>query len=277
MVQPRATIQARDRSRAETLFLLQLETIDGIIASVSRRNCLFGAEADDFASWAKLKLIESDYAVLRRHRGDSKLSTYLTVVIANLFRDFRIQRWGRWRPSAKARRLGQEAIQLETLLYRDGFTLHEAIEILRRNFGVARSRSQLSDLAAVLPRRMPRVVVGEDRLETQTVAADAEERLADRQRAATVVRIQEVLNSALEELSTEDRLVLKMHYRDGLTLAAIAASLDLDQRRLYTRREKCIRVLRACFKRKGLGWGEVRTILGWEGTELRGELAAGVI
>jgi RNA polymerase sigma factor for flagellar operon FliA len=40
-----------------------------------------GVEADDFASHPKLKLIEDDYAILRKFQGRSSLRTYLTVVI----------------------------------------------------------------------------------------------------------------------------------------------------------------------------------------------------
>ena len=43
----------------------------------------------------KLKLIENDYAILAKFQGKAKLSTYLTTVIHNMFRDYRIQKWGR--------------------------------------------------------------------------------------------------------------------------------------------------------------------------------------
>ena len=49
----------------------------------------------------------------------------------------------------------------------------------------------------------------------------------------TLKRARQALKSALAELEVEDRLILKMHHQSGLTISAIAAALDVDQRRLY--------------------------------------------
>ena len=50
----------------ETFLLDNLSLIDGVTAFVSRKYGLSGADAEDFASAAKLKLIEDNYAVLRK-------------------------------------------------------------------------------------------------------------------------------------------------------------------------------------------------------------------
>jgi RNA polymerase sigma factor for flagellar operon FliA len=65
----------------EALFVSQLAVIERVISFVSSRHHMPGVEADDFASHAKLKLIEDDYAILRKFQGRSSLRTYLTVVI----------------------------------------------------------------------------------------------------------------------------------------------------------------------------------------------------
>ncbi|MGH7489945.1 MAG: hypothetical protein ACREMY_30715, partial [bacterium] len=82
----------------ETAFLSLLPTIDRIVSFVCRRNNLGPAEADDFRSLVRLKLIENDYDVLRRYQGRSTLRTYLTVVVQRRFLDYRISEWGKWRP-----------------------------------------------------------------------------------------------------------------------------------------------------------------------------------
>src|SRR5215216_3011770 len=102
------------------LYIEHLGTIDRISESMCRRNGVRGADAEDFASDVKLKLLQDDYAVLRKYRGASSTTTFLTVVIANLFRDYRVKAWGRWRPSAEAKRRGETAVLLETAIYRDG-------------------------------------------------------------------------------------------------------------------------------------------------------------
>ena len=67
-----------------------------------------------------LKLIDDDYQILRGFRERSSLRTYLSTVVERLFLDYRIRQWGKWRPSAQARRAGALAVRLEALLHRDG-------------------------------------------------------------------------------------------------------------------------------------------------------------
>src|ERR1044071_2387248 len=107
-------------------FLASLATIASLIQIVARRHRLSAADAEEFASTVHLRLIEHDYAVIRKFRGGSSLRTYLTVVIARLCLDFRASSWGRWRPSQGARRLGPVAVALERLMVRDGLTFDEA-------------------------------------------------------------------------------------------------------------------------------------------------------
>src|SRR5438067_6487981 len=106
----------------QSLFLSSLPVIDDVTALVCRRHRLSGAEAEDFASEVRLHFIARDSDVLRRFEGRSTLRTFLSVVIHRLFLDYRNRLWGKWRPSAEARRLGPTAILAERLVSRDGWT-----------------------------------------------------------------------------------------------------------------------------------------------------------
>src|SRR2546422_722024 len=144
------------RMTREQLFLSELTLIERVIAWVCVRRCLRGAEAEDFGSTVKLRLIENDYAILGRFEGRSSLKTYMTVVVHRLYLDYQTQRFGKWRPSAEARRLGPVALRLEALLYRDGLTFEEARGVLQTDFQVAESREALHELSLKLPRRISR-------------------------------------------------------------------------------------------------------------------------
>jgi DNA-directed RNA polymerase specialized sigma24 family protein len=96
----------------EQLFLEQLAVIERVIGWVCSRHGLRGADAEDFASAVKTRLIENDYEVLGRFEGRSSLKTYLASVVNRLYLDFQVQRFGKWRPSAEARRLGTVALRL---------------------------------------------------------------------------------------------------------------------------------------------------------------------
>ncbi len=253
---------------SEELFLSKLQLIERIVASICRRHGFFGDEADEFDAWVKLKLIDKDYAALRKFQGKCLLKTYLTTVIANLFRDYLIQKHGKWRSSAMAKRRGPEAVRLESLLYRQGLSVSEAVESLKRNLGVEASREALEDLAARLPVRLPRRFEGEDRLNRLPENGKVEQRVRDRERADTVERLEDALQRALARLAHEDRLILKL-WLEGISIAAIAKRLGLAQRRLYTRRDKSLKELATDLKREGLGAAKIRELLGWEGLELQ--------
>lgn len=260
---------------AEATFLEHLEFIERVIGFLAKRHGLPRQEAEDMGSWVKVKLIENDYAVIRKYRGESRLTTYLTTVIHNLFRDFRIQNWGRFRPSAKARRLGPAAVRLETLRVRDGLGLEETVAQLVADPEVTLSAEELRDLAAELPQRERRRFENAEGLDQLAADEDVGARLKDFERARIHERTEEVLEIALRDLASEDLLILKMHYHDGLKFSQIAAALRLHQRSLYTRRDQSLRRLRAAFEAQGLEWQEVRRILGWEQTELGSRLPWG--
>src|SRR5215208_2558389 len=166
-----------ERHDFEALFLANLPAIERIIGALCRRHGLAREDADDFASWAKMKVIEDDYAVLRRFRGDSALTTYLTVVLALHFRDYRVHKWGRWRPSAAALRRGRLAIRLEMLVYRGGLQLQQAGETLRTAGETTLSDRELAALLGELPIRAPLrpVDVGADLLRDAAARGGADE------------------------------------------------------------------------------------------------------
>jgi RNA polymerase sigma factor for flagellar operon FliA len=252
----------QERQKLEALFLSQLGWIERVLAVTCRRHALAHAEAEDFASWVTLRLIEDDYAVFRKFRGESSLTTYLAVVIAMLFRDYRTQRWGRWRPSAAARRRGPLVVRLETLVYRDRLRLEQAAELLRT---AGQTRLSDRDLAAVLselPVRRPMrpTDVGPEPLSD----APAFERADDLVLADEVDAGRAAIDEALERLPVEDRLILRMRFWQGLSVAEIARGLGLEQKPLYRRIDRALSSLRGSLKGAGLSRDDVRTVLaGW--------------
>ena len=255
----------------EEVFLDHLDLIRRVGSSAVRRAGFPPQDAEDFVSRVQLKLVEDDYAVLRKHRGDSSLSTFLVVVVNNQFKDFCNHKLGKYRPSARAKQLGPNALALERLLVRDGHELESAIEILRSQLDV--SADELRKIADQLPQRTPRRFVNDEVLDQQNLGppGSTAERVQDGERAATAERVEAVLNLALKALDVQDLLILKMHFRDGCSFTEIASALRLDQRSLYTRKDKSLRKLHAMLEDEGLTWDAVREILGWQGLEMRAD------
>ena len=246
----------------EVLFLSQLAVIERVISFVSSRRHLPGVEADDFASHVKLKLIEDDYAILRKFQGRSSLRTYLTVVIQRLFLDYRISAWGKWRPSAEATRGGEIAMLLERLTHRDGYTFEEACELLETNHQVTVPRAELEVMAGRLPARARRRFESDDALEQMASAErPLDEVVADQERAQTAARVDTALQAAMAGLDVQDRLILTMKFHDGRTVVEIARTLRLDQKALYRRLDRLMKDLRTALEAHGIESAAVMEML----------------
>jgi RNA polymerase sigma factor (sigma-70 family) len=233
---------------AEKLFLSHLSLIERITSFVCHRNRVTGAEAEDFCSTVKLKLIEDDYAVIRKFEGRSQFTTYLTTVIQRIFSDYRTRLWGKWRPSAEAKRLGLTAMTLERLIHRDGYTLGEALQILTTGDGSGGTRRELEDLYRRLPARTKRPMMVDEPIPDRAAPAygpieDGE--LFDRERRASACRANGVLDQAIGELDLQDRLILRLRFADFLTVPQIADLTKLDSKKIYKRIEKILRGLRS--------------------------------
>lgn len=258
-----------DAEAMEELLLECLPIAERVTAWVSRRQGFRDDEAEELGSRVRLKLIENDYYVLRRFEGQSRLRTYLTTVVMNLARDLRIGKWGKWRPSAVALRTGPEAVQLETLIYRDGRSTEEAVETLASRQRDAGAVDRLTRLAEELPERIQRQIVGPEGLERIPAPEAADSRVRDAERRRILSIAKDALFRALAEFDVEDRLILQLFFVDGLTLAAIARGLALDQKPLYRRKEKLVgRLHRSLEEVEGLDADDLLEAAGWSGAEL---------
>jgi RNA polymerase sigma factor (sigma-70 family) len=238
-----------------------MELLERAVSRICARLAMRPEEAEELRSWTFCRLLEDDGAVLRKFRGESSLDTYLTVVVHNLARDYRTHTWGRWRPSAAARRMGTVAVQLETLLARDGFRFGEAARMLRDNFGVEAEEADLEGLAGRLPARVPRRFEPLDRVSETAGSGRADADVVHEEAAILARRAGQVVSRALAELDPEDRLLLRMRFIDGLSVTVIARTLGRRQRSLYSRLETLLRRLRKAVEAEGVRWRDLRPVL----------------
>jgi len=247
-VQVRPNSALRGRELLETHY----DLIQQKLVRLGWQSGLPEGEAEDLRSWALFKLVEDDYRMLAAWEGRSSFSTYLTVVLVNLMRDYRTHVWGKWRPTAAARRRGREAVLLEQLWVRDGFSLEEAIGRMRAEHGVSLSRAELERLAGDLPRRTERRRVGEEELGDIAIDGRVEARIEANERQEATQRLREVLLPAFRALPAEDRLLLKLHCWEGLSMATISPILGHPQRELYSSWERCLKKLRRALESAGV-------------------------
>jgi RNA polymerase sigma factor (sigma-70 family) len=259
------------------LLTANLPLIERAVAFTCRRHHVDPAEQEDFGSVVKLRLIENDYAIIRKFEGRSSFATFVGVVIERLLSDYRIHVWGKWHASAEATRLGETAVLLERLIHRDGRTFDEAVtEVQRAIPGI--TRPQIETLAGRLPQRTPRrrqVDVAEaDGLAVRS-PDNAEEGVLNTERRKTSARVSAVLREAIDELTDEDRLILQLRFENSMTVAQVARALKADQKALYRRIDKQMRSLRQVLERAGVEADAIRQVIGADGTLLDFRLANG--
>jgi RNA polymerase sigma factor for flagellar operon FliA len=252
---------------AEALFRDNLPLIDRVLDRVCWRARLSGADAEDFASSARISLMENDYAILRKYEGRSSLATFLAVVCEHLLADERVRQYGKWRASAEAERLGPAALLLERLLYREQRTMADAASIVRTMHPSLTVRA-VEELAARLPARVarPRAVDVESMEELPVAAeASADERVVatDRQRLSN--RAGTAVRRALAGMPEEDRALLRFRFGREMSVADISRMMRLPQRPLYRRLESLLERLRKTLEAEGIDASHAAELIGGQG------------
>jgi RNA polymerase sigma factor (sigma-70 family) len=229
------------------MFESNLPLIQGVLQKLSRIRRLDPDEREDFCSYAWLRMVQNDYAILASFQGRSSLQTFLVTVASRLLLDYRNQKWGKWRPSAQSQRLGSVAIRLETLIHRDGLSSEEAVERLVRQRD-SLPRAELAAIAGRLPCRVRQRWEGEEVLLILAASECADELVVAEERRDAARQTRVALCQALASLPSEDRRVLRMRYFEGMTVRQIATQLNLEARCLYKRIAKCLRGLRVAME-----------------------------
>jgi RNA polymerase sigma factor (sigma-70 family) len=237
------------------LYSQHADTIESVLAYTCRSHRLSADDGDEFSSWARLRLLEDDCAVLRKFGGLSSFKAFIVVVINRLFLDWRIKEWGKWRPTPMARRLGRLAVELERLVLRDRLEYGHATQLLISK-GLAESERECDAVWEQLRRRAYRMRVSSELL-LEVPSADPDP-VAASERKQLMRRVVQAMHDAIAQLPPDDQLIFKMRYHDGVTVARIAKLIDAEQKRLYRRFEQIAQQLRAAILARGLSDDDIR-------------------
>jgi RNA polymerase sigma factor (sigma-70 family) len=220
----------------------QLALLSRVVRDVCRAARLSREDTEDFTQSVQLRLLERGYDAFRRFQGRSSLKTYLTVVVRRMLLDWQDHAYGKWRPTATALRLGTHAVQLERLINRDNYSIHEAVQHVSVSQD-APSTAELRRIAERLPRRPHRRTIALEHAPVPRV--DFSDPVAESERRAKEQQARLDLERALTRLSPQDRQLLDLRFRYSRSVPAIARLLHMDTKALYRRLGRVLKVLRA--------------------------------
>jgi RNA polymerase sigma factor (sigma-70 family) len=259
----------------DELYSTHAETIEAVIKTVCRRHRLTAERAEDLRSQIYIKLLDNDSAVLRRFQGRSSMRTYLIAVATRVLLDTRVSEWGKWRPCQAARRLGPIAIELDRLLTRDGLAYEEAVETLLTR-GKVTSRGELDEIRPQLVERTSRFPVSSEVLEHVPAHGGAADRtVVAEERHTLAARAGAALARVLRELPPVEQIMLRMLYRDDMTIQRIAEVFGEKPKPLYNRLDRLRARLGQMIGDAGITAEDMRELFKGEALELPPAFADG--
>jgi RNA polymerase sigma factor (sigma-70 family) len=240
--------------------------VDRLAVSECRRRGSRPDESDEFRSFIRLRFAERGDAIFAAHDGRSSLETYLVVVVARAFQDWRRTLWGYWRPCAEALRLGTVAVELDRRLSLKGESFETAAAAILSTFGPRVTREQLEEIRRHLPQRTRPIEVSTDALDGTPATNQApDESLNTRERAEITKRLTPLMRTALEGLSETDRLVLILVFREGQSVRAASRTVGLEHKNVGRRLERAFAHLRAAMEAGGVDRHAALLLLEGEG------------
>jgi RNA polymerase sigma factor for flagellar operon FliA len=261
MLTPSIAVLAPSGPNLEEWFVSLLPVLDRIISFEVRRHHGSADTHEEFRSQVHLRLIENDYAILRKFEGRSTIQTFLTTVVVNQFKDYLNRELGKWRPSAVAKRLGPAAVQLERCLIRDGLSFDEACNALATKHGITSGREELEEFAAKLPLRFRRRYEAEAVIEHVPAPGGTDHIVIDSERRARLDEVMAVLGRERAAMTPEDATIVALRFEDGRKVSEIAVILRLPQKPLYDRIKKLTQQLRSRLEADGIDAVLVRELL----------------
>ncbi|MCL2457858.1 MAG: hypothetical protein FWF31_03245 [Desulfobulbus sp.] len=236
-----------------------------------------GAVAEEAALFVMDGLARDDWRRLRAFAGRSTVTTYIVALTLRLLEDFARKRFGRSKPPAWIRRLGGIWLTLFRLLCLERLTPGEAAAVAGNGlpYPIRAAEQAAYRILGEMPDCGART--GESvALDETTVLPEAEgdcslqeERLAEDERSRLFAVLGRLLfdgdvtceidplllerMAALSlHLSPEERLLLKLCYRDGVAVAEAGRLLDWNRHQTHGRLRRLLARLRQDLASAGL-------------------------
>jgi len=187
--------------------------------------CMPENEAEALANEVIERLSADNFKALRGFKGNAKITTYITAVIANIIIDTIRKRKGRSRAKERARAIGKTGEMLYELIYTKSYSFQAAFDYLKMTYDVKESRDDLRSMLELIRGRegaisgedqvamsytgKPRNIVDDEEMDFADPGKPPDVMLEDKQRESL---IRQTLHQVINELTGEEKLILRMRY-----------------------------------------------------------------
>lgn len=166
--------------------------------------------------------------------------------------------------------MGETAVLLERLVRRDGRPLDAVLPIVR-DLDPDVTREAAAAILARLPDRPIRARETDlDVVDPDTYASDqrADERVVSAEVRRASAETSRIMREALQSMPLEERMIVRLRFVSGMSIADISRMLRLPQRPLYRRIESALEELRRALRKGGVDSRIVAELIGSASAEM---------
>jgi len=243
----------------------QLKSHDALNNPVNIEN-----EALELSNQVLDTLQRDDFRVLRQFKGDAKLSTYITTIIARQAVDLVRKKLGRSREKERAQKFGKIGLIIYEKMILQGCSVPEIYADLQSNEGIPESLEEIETIAekikgkksgaslppnnhSVVKEGVVRVNENGDFVIADT-RGDPQELLIEKQRKQ---KVGEVVKEIIQQLSGEERLILRMRFPaqeevEPEKVEQMAKFLGISKKAVYKRITRVLKKCRNIMDQKGV-------------------------
>lgn len=252
-----------------------------LVNRLARRRFADEVMAEEAALWVLDRLEAQRWRKLAEYRGGAGLKTYFSSVVYNLLEDFSRQRFGRTRPPLWLKKLGGIWVYLYRLLCLERHSYDDAVHHARDRYPQLQAR-QIEPLADQILGAIPScgqnrgqdVELSEADLKTESQSAPMI--LEDKERQQFLEGLHRMvfdgtvhqhtmhlltrLTECPIELTAQERLLLTLHHREGLSVAEAGRKLGFNRFQAHGRMRRLYKRIREQFEQAGCR-DEIRRLL----------------
>lgn len=215
------------------------------------------------------KLREKNFRVLRKFKGNARVTTYITAIISNQAVDLIRRKKGRARKKERAKKIGDLGLKIYEMVLVEGMDTSTAYGELKNKFGF---KGTLEDMETSVkkikgkgkPAGEQPFKAGIRNLETgEVIVADPrknpEELTIEAQREE---KLKEIINEVVSQLSGEERLILRMRFpvsedEAPKDIDRISGLLGISKKAVYHRVSRVLKKCREMIVNHGVNFNDI--------------------